>query len=126
MDRSVSPPPLKRRRTQGQETASSSTKAADGPRILPSPFHLNTPNLPAANNQETLCLRDLIGDPLISEAWIFDFLFDIPWMMGHFDPDNRRRVRVRVVHGSWREDDANGIGIRVRQPIMYPMTRAYV
>ena len=31
----------------------------------------------------------------------------------HFDPDTRDFVQVKVVHGSWKREDTNGIGIEV-------------
>ena len=31
----------------------------------------------------------------------------------HFDPDTRDLVQVRVVHGSWKREDPNGIHIEV-------------
>ena len=31
----------------------------------------------------------------------------------HFDPDTRELVQVKVVHGSWKREDMNGIGIEV-------------
>ncbi len=34
----------------------------------------------------------------------------------HFDPDTRDLVQVRVVHGSWKREDSNGIHIEVIRP----------
>lgn len=30
-----------------------------------------------------------------------------------FDPDTRDSIRIHVVHGSWKAEDRNGIGIIV-------------
>ena len=84
------------------------------PTLLSSPIHLNSiRDLPASLNEDAVSLHDLLGDPLIRECWVFDFLFDIDFMMSHFDSDTRHLVQVKVVHGSWRKDDANRVSIDV-------------
>jgi tyrosyl-DNA phosphodiesterase-1 len=78
------------------------------PRILSSPFQLTKiRDLPPASNQDTVTLKDLLGDPLISECWNFNYLHDIPFLMSAFDPDVRNLVKVHVVHGFWKRDDGN-------------------
>jgi tyrosyl-DNA phosphodiesterase 1 len=52
-----------------------------------------------------------LGNPLIREAWIFNYCFDVDWVMQHFDSDIRSQVKVKIVHGSWRDEDRNKIGI---------------
>jgi tyrosyl-DNA phosphodiesterase-1 len=82
------------------------------PTVISSPFRLMTiRDLPASQNKDTVSLHDILGNPLIKEAWIFNYCFDIDWMMTHFDPDVRALVKVRVVHGSWKKEDGNRIGI---------------
>lgn len=39
---------------------------------------------------------------------------------GHFDQDIRDLVQVRVVHGSWKRDDSNGIHIEVIRAHPFP------
>lgn len=47
-----------------------------------SPFKLTRiRDLPAESNIDTIGINDLLDDPLIKEAWLFDYLFDIDWLM---------------------------------------------
>lgn len=78
----------------------------------PSPFRLTSiRDLPASANNDTISLHGILGNPLIKEAWIFNYCFDVDWLMTFFDPDIRTQVKVKVVHGSWRRDSENRIGI---------------
>lgn len=92
-----------------------STKEATKPRsrtIIPSPVQLNfIEQLPASSNVDCVSLGSILGDPMIKECWLFNYLFDMDFVMRHFDPDTRDIVQVRVVHGSWKRDDPNGIHI---------------
>ncbi|RMZ80219.1 hypothetical protein DV737_g3118, partial [Chaetothyriales sp. CBS 132003] len=81
-------------------------------KLIPSPFRLTTiRDLPASDNIDTVSLYDLLGNPLIKEAWIFNFCFDVDWTMEHFDQDIRHLVQVKIIHGSWRHEDTNRIAI---------------
>ena len=81
-------------------------------RLLPSQFALTKiRDLPSSSNLDTVSLHDILGNPLIKEAWIFNFCFDIDWMMQFFDSDVRDLVQVKIIHGSWRNGDRNKIGI---------------
>lgn len=78
------------------------------PSIFRSPFQLTKiRDLPPASNQDTVTLTDLLGDPLISECWNFNYLHDIPFLLSAFDEDVRTSVKVHVVHGFWKKDDGN-------------------
>ena len=80
--------------------------------VLPSPFTLTKiRDLSASSNVDTVCLDDILGNPLIKEVWVFNFCFDIDWMMQFFDPDVRDLVQVKIIHGSWRNEDSNKIAI---------------
>lgn len=80
--------------------------------LISSPFRLmSIRDLPASQNRDTVSLHDILGNPLIKEAWVFNFCFDIDWMMTHFDPDVRELVKVKIIHGSWRKEDGNRIRI---------------
>ncbi|KAJ9653287.1 hypothetical protein H2198_007531 [Neophaeococcomyces mojaviensis] len=82
------------------------------PQLLRSPFQLlRARGLPSQDNIDTISLHDILGDPLIKEAWIFNFCFNVNWTMRHFDADVRELVKVKIVHGSWRRDDRNRIAI---------------
>ncbi len=50
--------------------------------MLPSPFKLTyVPGLPREDNVDAVRLTDLLGDPLIKEAWQFNFMFDLDFLM---------------------------------------------
>ncbi len=84
-----------------------------GVKYLQSPFKLTSiRDLPPSHNNDTISLHDILGNPLIKEAWVFNFHFDVDWMMTHFDPDIRQQVKVKIVHGSWRSYDRNGVEIK--------------
>lgn len=79
---------------------------------MSSPFKLTTiRDLADTSNRDTISLKDILGNPLIKEAWVFNFCFDIDWMMQYFDPDVRDMVKVEVVHGSWKKEDMNKLAI---------------
>ncbi|KAL8823534.1 MAG: hypothetical protein Q9191_005767 [Dirinaria sp. TL-2023a] len=116
--RSISPPVSKRISTHTSpnlHAASALTgefTALINSSTVSSPIQLNRiPSLPAASNTDTLTLKDLLGDPLISECWLFNYLFDVDFIMRQFDQDVREAVQVKLVHGSWKSEDSNRIGI---------------
>ncbi|KAM0641998.1 hypothetical protein ACHAQF_004063 [Verticillium nonalfalfae] len=79
----------------------------------PSPFQLtHIRDLPTSSNADAVTLKDLLGDPLISECWEFNFLHDIPFLMSHFDEDTRDLVKVHVVHGFWKREDGNRVALQ--------------
>lgn len=110
-EKAVSPPPLKR---QAIQKAGTGDESIDKKPLFPSPFRLTRiHDLPESSNEETVSLHDLLGDPLICECWAFNFLFDVDFVMSHFDPDVRSFIQVKIVHGSWRKEDVNKAGIDV-------------
>lgn len=128
MSRGISPPPSSRTPDSAASAATTpvvhstvseeAKKAMDGPqhahapRLVPSPFKLTKiRDLPASSNIDTVSLHDILGNPLIKEAWVFNFCFDIDWMMQYFDPDVRQIVQVKIVHGSWKAEDRNKMAI---------------
>lgn len=51
-------------------------------RAFPSPFQLTSiRDLPASENVDTVGIKDILGDVMIKEAWIFNFLIDLDWVM---------------------------------------------
>ncbi|KAL6717276.1 hypothetical protein ACLMJK_005191 [Lecanora helva] len=130
---SISPPPKRKpvneRKTVDEKTEvvnltkansdekkveDSATAAKSTSNFAASPFQLNcVRDLPLSNNVDTLKLTDVLGNPMLKECWLFNYLFDIDFVMKQFDPDIRDLVRIRVVHGSWKAEDRNGIGIIV-------------
>ncbi|KAL8789192.1 MAG: hypothetical protein Q9213_001299 [Squamulea squamosa] len=82
------------------------------PRLIPSPIQLSTVNgLANSTNVDTVSLRDILGDPLIKECWLFNYLIDVDFVMSQMDEDTRDLVQVRIIHGSWKKDDGNRINI---------------
>jgi len=89
--RSISPPARKKRRCHSpnvvaplmpEASGQSVSKSSRIERFIPSPIQLNRiSDLPASSNVDTVSLRDLLGDPLISECWIFNYLFDVDFVM---------------------------------------------
>ena len=80
--------------------------------FISSPFRLTSiRDLPRDANEDTIGIKDILGDPLIKEAWIWNFCFDVDWVMSQFDPDVRDLVSVKLIHGSWRREDGNKIHI---------------
>ncbi|ETN47222.1 uncharacterized protein HMPREF1541_01413 [Cyphellophora europaea CBS 101466] len=97
---------------QGAERKRTNEGANGTPHLVDSPFKLTTiRDLPASSNIDAVSLHDILGNPLIKEAWVFNFCFDIDWMMQCFDPDVRSMVQVKVIHGSWKREDPNKIAI---------------
>ena len=79
---------------------------------IPSPIQLSyVEGLPQRNNVDTVRLRDILGHPLIHECWAFNYLFDVDFLLQHFDEDVRDAVALKVVHGSWKREDSNRIRI---------------
>lgn len=90
-----------------QHTVSSAARTP-----IPSPVQLvSVKDLPSTVNINTISLHDILGDPLIKESWIFNFLFDVDFIMSQFDEDTRDLVQVKLIHGSWKKDDSNRIHI---------------
>lgn len=94
------------------------------PRLIPSPFRLtHIRDLPdrRGHNHDTVKLRDILGDPMIRECWQFNYLFDVDFMMAHFDEDVRGLVKVKVVHGSWKKEAENRIRVDVSLNAIYSL-----
>lgn len=107
LSRQISPPPTKR-------------QPSTPIRISP-PFQLTKiRDLPASSNQDAVSLPDLLGDPLISECWEFNFLHDIEFLMKHFDEDTRHLVKVHIIHGFWKREDPNRLSLQVSGAVPHP------
>ena len=98
--------------SEDDPTARANTDHSQSIKMIPSPFKLTKiRDLPASDNVDTISLHDILGNPLIREAWVLNYCFDVDWMMQYFDPDIRDSVQVRVIHGSWKKEDRNRIYI---------------
>lgn len=130
MDHSSHEPPLKRRRrdqedeTKGKESprglerpiSPPLTKRERGlaPEIINSPFHLTSiQDLPPSSNADTISLKDILGDTLISECWEFNYLHNIDFLMSAFDEDVKDLVKVKVIHGFWKHEDQSRLNLKV-------------
>jgi len=81
-------------------------------RIVASPFRLTRIHgLPSSANIDTVNIKELLGSPLIKEAWIFNYCHDVHWTMQQFDPDIRDLVSVKIIHGFWRTESGGKIAI---------------
>ncbi|KPM38883.1 hypothetical protein AK830_g7674 [Neonectria ditissima] len=81
--------------------------------LISSPWQLTwIRDLPEELNRDAVTLKDLLGDPLISQCWEFNFLHDIHFLMDAFDPDTKHLVDVHVVHGFWKHEDSNRVNLQ--------------
>jgi len=117
-------PPLKKRRLETPLSTDNDRPAGmqlfSFPKSIPSPFRLTRiRDLPANLNQDTVTLKDLLGDPLISECWEFNYMHDIDFLMSAFDEDTRHLVKVHVVHGFWKREDLSRVTLH-EQAARYP------
>ncbi|KAL1598844.1 hypothetical protein SLS60_007986 [Paraconiothyrium brasiliense] len=89
-------------------------------KFRPSPFQLTkVKDLAPWQNTDTVTLKDILGDPLIEECWNFNYLFDLDFVMDHFDADVKNTINVKVVHGFWKNEDERRIALR-EQAERYP------
>lgn len=50
--------------------------------IVRSPFKLtHIRDLPTNANIDTISVRDILGDVMLKEVWLFDYLYDVDWVM---------------------------------------------
>ena len=99
-DGSISPPPKRNASAKNghfQTPVSSDTNAVKGkatlasdmsnversePKVVPSPVQLNfIEESPAISNVNTISLGSILGDPMIKECWLFNYLFDMDFVM---------------------------------------------
>jgi tyrosyl-DNA phosphodiesterase-1 len=114
-DSSVSPPPL-RRKMQVRDSP---------PKVMKSPFQLTRiTDLPPASNVDTISLKDILGDPLISECWEFNYLHNLDFLMDAFDEDVRDLVKVHVIHGFWKQEDPGRLNLLVSDLVVLYVTTA--
>lgn len=94
-------------------------------RIISSPFQLTKiRDLGPDMNVDAVSLADLLGDPLISECWEFNYLHDVDFLLSHFDEDTRALVKVHIVHGFWKQEDWHRQSLevgRIGTPILRPL-----
>lgn len=110
----ISPPTKKSRLAAPAEAEKPASRSPSASQTFRSPFRLTKiRDLPPELNRDTIALRDILGDPLISECWEFNYLHDIGFLMSAFDPDVRNLVKVHVVHGFWKREDPSRLALQV-------------
>ncbi|KAJ5907611.1 hypothetical protein N7495_000293 [Penicillium taxi] len=98
--------------TRGEKNEPVTRPCASSSHLIPSPIqltHIKDLSDRQGFNVDTVQLRDILGDPMISECWQFNFLFDVDFLMSQFDSDVQHLVKVKVVHGSWQRESQNRI-----------------
>ena len=97
---SISPPPKRRAAAKNGHTQThvpedanavkskvplgSGKDKAEQPKskVVPSPIQLNfIEALSAISNVDTISLGSILGDPMIKECWLFNYLFDMDFVM---------------------------------------------
>lgn len=97
----ISPPPKRRRiavhdkdREENLVETTQAPKSSDhvhevgisaenaASRVVPSPVQLNfIDELPGRANVDTISLGSILGDVMIRECWLFNYLFDVDFVM---------------------------------------------
>lgn len=71
-----------------------------------SPFRLtHIAQLDDAANRDTINLHELLGDRSLTSVWLFDYLFNMEFVMSHFSVKSES-IPVYVMHGSWKKESA--------------------
>lgn len=110
-----SPPPRFRRKITDDNGASQ--RSVPQAKIIRSPFQLTKiRDLPKSFNVDSISLDEILGDPLISECWDFNYLHDLDFLLRSFDQDVQQLVKVHVVHGFWKREDPSRLMLEVRIP----------
>jgi len=106
----ISPPPLRR----GGALDPAKQQDTEGLEVIDSPVQLTwIQDLPEESNRDAVTLNDLLGDPMISECWEFNYLHDLDFLMNAFDQDVCGMIKVHVVHGFWKSEDPARLRLQV-------------
>ncbi|RKF58029.1 putative tyrosyl-DNA phosphodiesterase [Erysiphe neolycopersici] len=112
-----SPPRFRRKITDNN---AASQRSIQQPKIIRSPFQLTKiQDLPNSLNVDSISLSDILGDPLISECWDFNYLHDLNFLLRSFDQDVQHLIKIHVVHGFWKREDPSRL-ILEKQALEYP------
>lgn len=105
---------------QAEPTSPKPTVTKTGNNKFRSPFQLTwVRDLPDEANTDAVTLGDILGDPLISECWDFNYLHDINFLLSHLDQDVRKLVKVHVIHGFWKKEDPSRLELQVSLDSLY-------
>jgi tyrosyl-DNA phosphodiesterase 1 len=125
LNRPISPPPLKRPRGESLEHSVPAKKkpsvpgvpeneetegieaGGNGIRVVRSPIRLySIQDLPPSENIETTTLREVFSPTsTLDELWSFNFMTNMPWLQAHIGSQDEKRIKIRIVHGYWRQED---------------------
>jgi len=120
LDRPISPPPQKRRRSPSQEVESPSKKktpkvnSSDTAKddndneiqVIRSPIRLySIKDLPDSENVDAISIREVLSPSTLTEIWSFNFMTEMSWLRDLLGKENDSRIKVRIVHGHWRQED---------------------
>jgi tyrosyl-DNA phosphodiesterase-1 len=114
LERNISPPPSSRHiiSTNKEPLELNSAKTGQDAEIkqfttpCTSPFRLTSiSELPGECNINTVSLKDLLCHESLKEAWIFDYLFNLDFVLSHLHPKIAKDVHVKIVHGSYQDSD---------------------
>jgi tyrosyl-DNA phosphodiesterase 1 len=136
LQREISPPPFRRRtrKEAGDEKAKTSLQeqatqeqgdqrevklpteaAAPLDDTIRSPFRLTAiRGLDPICNIDAVTLDDLLGGLDLTEAWLFDYMYDLDFCMSAFAPRIRDTVAVKIVHGSWQDESSQRMHLENR------------
>lgn len=133
LDRPISPPPLRRKRDRDDgdererdsrqipskkpvpasalEKPEVSKDAGNGDSIciIRSPIRLNRiKDLPDSENVDSVALREFFApSSTLDEIWTINFMTDMLFLRGLIGRYDEERVKIRVIHGYWRQEDAS-------------------
>src|SRR5271170_6667056 len=120
LDRPISPPPRKRRRSPSQEVETPSKKktpkvnSSDTAKddnhneiqVIRSPIRLySIKDLPDSENIDAISIREVLCASTLTEMWSFNFMTNMPWLRDLLGKENESRIKIRIVHGYWRQED---------------------
>src|SRR5271163_4582140 len=116
LERPISPPPRKRPRAAGEDERPPSKKPVgdvkvdtphDDIRVISSPIRLyRIKDLPDSENADTVTLRELLSpQSTLDELWTINFMTDMEFLRGLIGSADEKRVRIRILHGYWRQED---------------------
>lgn len=120
LDRPISPPPRKRQRNPDEDPQPPWKKHAsnvahdandkvdiDDIRVIRSPIRLYTiKDLPPSENVDTVTLREIFSpSTTLDEIWSLNFMTNMQFLRDIIGPDDEDRVKVRIIHGYWRQED---------------------
>jgi len=131
LHRPISPPRRKRERDGNQESdseepdvASKKPKQKSGSttddskdhvgirnkdiiRVIRSPIRLyRIKDLPDSENVDAVTLREIFApSSTLDEIWTINFMTDMPFLRGLIGREDEGRVKIRVIHGYWRQGD---------------------